>query len=219
LDSSTDDQNGLKIYLKYDEIYKHDVRKYLSFMVHSPYELPGSYEIIDIYDFDYDFDLKVLITPEIFRTDENLRSYEPKERGCYFSDEKKLKYFKIYTKRNCEFECFSENMKNDPILNCTPYFAVRDATSKVCDYRHEYHSRQQSFYALRDLAKCGCLDECNSIRYKVEIISYILKNDTETMMEFMFKDIDVVPLRRYQPLTFSDFLAQSGQCLLLAMFV
>jgi acid-sensing ion channel, other len=178
-------------------------------MVHSPFELPGSYDVIDIFIFDFGFELEVLITPEIIRTDEDLRSYKPEKRGCYFEHERKLKYFQVYTRRNCEFECFKDNLNNDPLLNCTPYFVVRDESEVVCDYRHE-KAFKQSYFALRDIAKCGCLDECNSIKYRLEIIKHKLVNGSEAILDFKFKDVDIVPLRRYQPFTFSDFLAQSG---------
>jgi acid-sensing ion channel, other len=67
---------------------------------------------------------------------------------------------------------------------------------------------------------CDCLEECDLVKYNFEITSKNLKptNDTledkdafsEALLEFKFKDVDVLPLRRYQPFTFSDFLAQSG---------
>jgi acid-sensing ion channel, other len=181
-----------------------------SFLVHSPYELPGSFDSLERFSFQFGHDLQVLITPEIIKTDENLRSLDTKKRGCYFEGEKKLEYFKVYTRRNCEFECFSKTMWRYPTLNCTPYFAVRDQSMDVCDYRVEMRSRQQTFLALRDKDKCGCLDECDSIKYNVEVIANHLSNSSLTEIEFKFKDVDVFPLRRCQPFTFSEFLAQSG---------
>jgi hypothetical protein len=47
-------------------------------MVHSPFEIPGNFEIIDMVEFDYGYDLEVLITPEIIKTDSDFKSYEPK---------------------------------------------------------------------------------------------------------------------------------------------
>jgi acid-sensing ion channel, other len=182
----------------------------MSFIVHSPYEPPGSYDAMDVFMFDYGSDLEVLITPEIIRTDEDVTSLDPNKRGCYFEGEKKLKYFKIYTRRNCEFECLADNLRNLANLNCTPYFMVRDSSMELCDYRQELMRKQLTFIAIRNLTKCGCLDECNLIKYRIEIVSHKLLNDSEVSIDFKFKEIDVVPLRRYQPLTFSNFLAQSG---------
>jgi hypothetical protein len=75
-----------------------------SFSVHSPYELPISSKVVK---FTYDKEIDVWITPEIIKTDEDLRSIPPEERNCYFEGERELTYFKIYTQKNCEMECLS----------------------------------------------------------------------------------------------------------------
>lgn len=49
----------------------------------------------------------ISIKPNMITTSENLRHYKPWERQCYFSDERQLRFFKIYTQRNCELECLS----------------------------------------------------------------------------------------------------------------
>jgi acid-sensing ion channel, other len=216
LKAKTSHHNGLKIVFN-----EHSKTQYLldpgnsyctlpTFLVHLPYELPGSYEKADMFSFDYGFDLQVLITPELVRTDESLRSLSPEKRSCYYEGERKLEYFKVYTKRNCEFECFSGIMRTYVVLNCTPYYAVRDNSMEVCDYRHENLVQQLSYFANRVKGECNCLDDCNSIKYSVEIIPLKLKNKNQTSIEFKFKDTDIVPLMRYIPLTFSEFLAQSG---------
>jgi acid-sensing ion channel, other len=193
---------------------------YHSFLVHSPFEYPGSYEKTEMVEFE----LEILITPEVIRTDEDLKSYEPHERGCYFNDEKKLKYFKVYTRRNCYFECLADYLNINPKLNCTPFFMVRDDSTKVCDYRNGKRVKEQMMIAYQGgkgpKMKCDCLEECDLVKYNIEVTSKNLKptNDTssdeyaysEALLLFKFKDVDVLPLRRYQPFTFSDFLAQSG---------
>jgi hypothetical protein len=68
------------------------------------------------------------------------------------------------------------------------------------------------------------MQSCNSIKYKVEVqekkrSDYVgqftfyddLKKETNITINFRMKDDDdVVPMFRYQPLTFVEFLAQSG---------
>jgi acid-sensing ion channel, other len=195
-----------------------------SFLIHSPFELPGSYDLNEMIEFSYHYDLEVLITPEVIKTDADLRSHEPEKRGCYFEGEKKLKYFKVYTKRNCEFECLAENLYNSPKLNCTPYYMVRSDSVDRCDYRHGMLSGLETFRILRNISKsakkCVCLEECDSIKYKIEVVAHTLlkKNHriderlaySESSIQFKFKDVDVVPMRRQLSMTFSDFLAQSG---------
>lgn len=86
-----------------------------TFVVHSPYELPI---VRTLKRFSYKQQLEVWITPEVTTTDNDLRSFDPDERKCYFEDERKLKYFKTYTKNNCEMECksFASKLKASWIL-------------------------------------------------------------------------------------------------------
>lgn len=43
--------------------------------------------------------------PEMFLIDDELRSWPLEKRNCYLDNEKKLFFFKIYTKSSCEHEC------------------------------------------------------------------------------------------------------------------
>jgi acid-sensing ion channel, other len=224
--NSTAYQDGLTFLLKPNEKSNYyGTCKFWSFTVHSPFELASSYDVdTEIIDTHFGTDVDVLITPEFIRTDEALRSYEPKKRDCYFEDERKLKFFKVYTKQNCEFECFAgANFET----NCKPFHVPRDNESTVCDYRHEYDIQFEKFYFDHDkynqLSKCNCLAACNSVKYKVQVfekkrsgfakkqrfMSIKLKN-TDSTINFKMKDTDVIPMIRHQPLTFVEFLAQSG---------
>lgn len=46
------------------------------------------------------------INPSLIITSPNVRDYTPNERQCYFNSERRLQFFKQYTQRNCEIECF-----------------------------------------------------------------------------------------------------------------
>jgi hypothetical protein len=177
LKASSKPGNGLRIVMENNKLFiPLDVCTPLSFIVHSPFELPGSSDDYDTILFDYGYELEVLITPEIIRTDEDLKSYDPHERGCFFPGERKLRYFQVYTRKNCEFECLSDILGMDTKLNCTPYFVIRDQESEVCDYRQKLDMDLQLILAMRNVSKCGCLDECESIKYKTEIINHKLLN-------------------------------------------
>lgn len=105
---STGNQLGNKLSVKFPErlfgswfgVYC----RYASFAVHSPFEFPIAQ---NMHLFEEEKDLTVWITPEITQTDDDLRSFSPDHRKCFFDDERKLKYFKKYTQRNCEMECLS----------------------------------------------------------------------------------------------------------------
>jgi acid-sensing ion channel, other len=216
--SSSGNGNGLVISMQRNkDVRENDNCAAPAFIVHSPFELPGSYDHNERIEFYYGIDLEVLITPEIIKTDEGLKSYKPKERGCYFEGEKKLKFFKIYTRRNCEFECYAEHFLNK--LKCVPFFMVRNETTEVCGSQKAFDVELEFYHVLRNAEECECLDECDSIKYKIEVIAHS-ENDIETAanysldafvsMHFKFKDLLIAPLRRYQPFTFTEFLAQSG---------
>jgi acid-sensing ion channel, other len=49
-----------------------------------------------------------VVSPNIMSNSDEVRSYPLVQRNCYFSDERRLKYFKQYTQTNCEIECFLE---------------------------------------------------------------------------------------------------------------
>lgn len=49
----------------------------------------------------------VSVKPNMITTSEGLMSYEPNRRQCYFNSERQLRFFKVYTQRNCELECLS----------------------------------------------------------------------------------------------------------------
>jgi hypothetical protein len=74
-------------------------------IVHSPFE-PASHTS-RFTALSYNKDVKILISLEIFQADDDLRSLAVDQRKCFFDDERKLTYFKVYTKNNCEAECLS----------------------------------------------------------------------------------------------------------------
>lgn len=59
------------------------------------------------------------VKPNIIKTSEVLRNYEPNRRQCFFNSERQLRFFKVYTQRNCELECLSNFTKN--ICGCVKF--------------------------------------------------------------------------------------------------
>jgi acid-sensing ion channel, other len=224
LKSSTRSGQGLKITIQRNPHFVlNQICTSPYFLVHSPYEYPGNFDETGMIEFDYAFDFEVLISPEIIKTDADLKSVDPMKRGCYFQGEKQLKYFNYYTRRNCESECLVDALHKNVKINCTPYYMVRSDSMDFCDYRYEYDMKVQIFLITQKRRSfyddCGCLDACDSINYSFEIIAHNrakmnksiedVHAFTETSLEFRLKDADP-PLRRYLSFTFSEFLAQSG---------
>lgn len=55
----------------------------------------------------------VSVKPNMITTSEGLRHYEPNRRQCFFNSERELRFFKVYTQRNCELECLANFTKTE----------------------------------------------------------------------------------------------------------
>lgn len=65
-------------------------------------------------------------TPILTTIDDALKSWKPEQRNCFVKKEKKLKFFKIYTRVNCEHECLSEAMLQ--ACGCVPFYIISEMT-------------------------------------------------------------------------------------------
>lgn len=153
-----------------------------AFMVHPPDELPMMFEKHNIFEFAGGRSLEVLITPSVIKSDESLKALEPSDRLCYFEGERKLRFFKVYTKRNCEIECFSNFTREK--CNCVQFDIVRDTDTKVCGIEEEdidcvFDSESLFNYTLAagNFGSCSCFSLCNSISYNFEIRELLLQNN------------------------------------------
>lgn len=54
---------------------------------------------------------EILIKPKMITTSRKLRNYESSQRLCFFDSERQLRFFKMYTKNNCEAECVANFTK------------------------------------------------------------------------------------------------------------
>lgn len=91
-------------------------------IIHSPEELPyrtghhrfqGKIDVLNCY-----------VTTTMTKMDKDLESWTPEQRNCFMAGEKKLKFFKIYTKNNCEHECLSKASLN--ACGCVPFYMIRE---------------------------------------------------------------------------------------------
>lgn len=52
-------------------------------------------------------DSHLMIKPKLTKTSKGLQRYTPYQRKCFYSSERKLRFFKNYTQNNCETECLA----------------------------------------------------------------------------------------------------------------
>lgn len=79
--------------------------KHFKLYLHHPDEFVGVFSrSIDIGVGQF---VTVLIDPSVIATPINLYKFNVHQRQCYFTFERPLKYYKVYTQNNCRNECFS----------------------------------------------------------------------------------------------------------------
>ena len=117
------------------------------------------------------------ISAAVKTLDDSLKTFPPEKRGCYFENERKLQFFKSYTKTNCDFEC----MRNFTLTKCgcVKLSLLRTDGDKLCDvrslpcYKAIAKSLPNSYYKDRKIKKdnidfpCYCLPSCTQIKYDI----------------------------------------------------
>lgn len=160
------------------------------YSIHLPNEIPNP--------FHHDNQIKfnevesVVLTAKMFKTNENLRGYSPEIRGCFFEGEKKLIFFKSYTKANCEFECLAnETLK---ACGCVKFSMPRDNNTKVCDENEAdcYFDVWKNFPKNQQKSQpCDCLKPCTDIKYSIAYEDTSAYDDASLLvMEFREHQIE-----------------------------
>lgn len=80
-------------------------------LLHTPGEVPQ----VSKHYFRVPLEQEVLVSvkPNMITTSEGLRHYLPNRRQCFFDSERQLRFFKVYTQRNCELECLSNFTRDE----------------------------------------------------------------------------------------------------------
>jgi len=187
-----------------------------SFIIHHPDDLPTFSPKREFLNFDYGTTIDVIVTPEIIRTDNDLKFLKPEDRGCYFQGEKSLKYFRKYSQKNCNIECFT----NVTVKSCScfdinqPFGSIDDVCQNISGLRTNcFRYLQHDLYALEHFSteqNCSCLPLCNSVNYNIK---YNIENDAddnETIINVRMNMDDIILYRRYQQFTYSDVISYVG---------
>lgn len=166
-------------------------------ILHTPNELPqvdGQYFRIPVGQ-----DVRVSIKPNVLRTTKSLTNYKPNRfqlreilyfafeiillislimcrRQCFFNFERKLRYMRTYTKRNCELECLTNFTLES--CGCVKFSMPHDDTTPICGIAKVncYTSAENEILEYADaiesstkINSCNCLPACTSISYDTEI--------------------------------------------------
>lgn len=114
------------------------------------------------------------------KTNENLRVLDPHVRKCYFDDERKLKYFKRYSKQYCILEC---QLK---ISECDPLEIPKKTEKFFCPASWPMMAYVESDYNESD--SCKCYPNCNYLQFKIRKSVEFQKDENETAVWLKFDD-------------------------------
>lgn len=165
--------------------------------LHTPVEIPRmSKHFVSI---PLNKQTAIAVKPHSTYSSKDIKSYSPEARVCFFTGEKNLKFFKIYSKSGCELECVADHVLS--ACGCVRFFMPRDNNTKVCDrlqlecvqqaeknfttltlekkllekkLKRELkwgliESDDEQFKKLEKMHSCNCLPSCTSLRYDTEI--------------------------------------------------
>lgn len=156
----------------------------------------------------------------------NLNDVNLKRRNCFFKNEKVLRFFRYYTQKNCQLECYSNNTKRN--CGCVHFSMVHDRLTKICDseqslkclngIRKKYKSldmdNEIGAEARDFLTDCKCLPTCDSVEYtihsKTEIKDFELTEYPRTSLEITFEDDRAQIYERKDNFNWKDLMASCG---------
>ncbi|XP_037032181.1 pickpocket protein 28-like [Bradysia coprophila] len=186
----------------------------------------------------------VSVKPNMITTSEGLRHYEPNRRQCYFASERKLRFLKVYTQRNCELECLANFTLK--ACGCVKFSMPRDKDTPICGaakmncylkagsnlLKEQFAKRLTLEPGAESVTGCNCLPACTSITYDAEIsqapfdwksltIAYKLDKDFpdvhSSQLWIYFKENQFITSKRSELFGPTDFLASCGGLLGLFM--
>ncbi|XP_073831774.1 pickpocket protein 28-like [Musca autumnalis] len=115
----------------------------------------------------------VRINTKINEAASTLRQVAPKDRQCYFSDEKQLIYFKYYTRQNCIMECDAKMIMK--MCHCIPHYLPNIFSNATICYLKDMDclERAESLLLVSTIEECKseCLNGCNEISHSPDLFS------------------------------------------------
>ncbi|XP_014277464.1 pickpocket protein 28 [Halyomorpha halys] len=176
-------------------------------------------------------DVVVVVQPNIMDTSPGLLTYDPHRRQCFFPAERYLKFFKVYTQRNCELECLTNHTLE--VCGCVGIHMPRYNETKFCGAgKKQCMITAEEELRLKEVAAsykgtsvtCDCLPACTSIQYNSEntqanfasestVISEkdnTTKSYKESRISIFFKEMQFTTSRRSELFGVVDFMAHCG---------
>lgn len=150
----------------------------------------------------------IAVKPNMITTSVGIAEYHPLRRRCFLSDERLLRFFKVYSESNCQLECLANFTLAK--CGCVKFSMPRSLDMPVCGeekiYCYDRAEREllvREFQRVRSLnvagetpqggeSACNCMPACTSLIYNTEISQanfdldemLAAEGDTEFMSEY-----------------------------------
>lgn len=133
---------------------------------HLPSEMPTVFH--PFIPINYGSISTIFIKARSHRTDEALRTYSPEVRKCYFDGERKLKFFKFYSKSHCELECAAN--ASIKLCGCVQFWYPRNKTTRICKFSEFdcVNNFRVRYISEKIFSDCKCYPACNDIKYEIQ---------------------------------------------------
>ncbi|XP_050440957.1 pickpocket protein 28-like isoform X2 [Adelges cooleyi] len=141
----------------------------------------------------------VEIRPSVGMATPTLASIPREKRQCVYSDEKRLRFYRTYTQRNCMMEC--EANFTLMFCQCVMYYMPKDSYTRICGKRDEQCSdkaklamelrfssaimNMSSLLNGTHLPNCTCLPGCHWIGYNKVQSSSPLSNSYKIKPKYL----------------------------------
>lgn len=136
---------------------------------HNPAEIPTIFH--ERFSINHNKDFSFIIKIKSVKFDNYLRHFSPHHRKCYFENEKKLKFFNIYTKFHCEFECnVNQTLRN---CGCVHIAMPRENSTEICHLDEldcvKMQKESDSMGENQSVLPCDCYPSCNDVKYSLKM--------------------------------------------------
>ncbi|KAH8264123.1 hypothetical protein KR038_003287 [Drosophila bunnanda] len=150
----------------------------------------------------------IAVKPSMITMSSGIAEYHPLRRQCFLSQERSLRFFKVYTESNCQLECLANFTLTK--CGCVKFSMPRNMDMPVCgeDKIHCYDRAERQllvreFKRVRALnaaredwrgveSACNCMPACTSLVYNTEISQanfdleemLLAEGDTDFLQEY-----------------------------------
>ena len=177
--------------------------------LHSPYNLPDvSFHFAMV---PFETHSRIFIKPLSIVTPDHLSSYSKNLRHCIFKYEKKLSFFKVYSRANCEMECQTNHFIKK--CGCVKFFMIHNESTRICQTVSEINCFKNAITVLRDAKNaCNCLSACNDIQYDFVTtnMAFSESDDFFSLIEIYYASDNFIKLQRTEAFGLVDFLSSCG---------